>query len=91
MQKTNPRGKDTRPIPNWVQIGEMLKYRGWLLTEVEKHKIIYQRGNESIVAKKLLGNKWKAEYFVNGKLLDSTGIHSEKFAKILTIEMGAIK
>lgn len=91
MPKTNSRGKDTRPIPNWVQIGEMLKYRGWSLTETEKHKITYQRGNEKIMAKKVLGNKWKAEYFVNERLLDSTGIQNETFAKVLTMEMGVSK
>lgn len=80
-----------RRIPTWDEIGKMLIYRGWLLTEREKNKIIYQRGKERIIAVRILGNKWKSEYFIGTRLSDSTGVQNETYAKILTIELGVNK
>lgn len=85
------KNKGKKIVPNWEEVGEMLKYRGWSLTEIGKQKVIYRRGNEAIVARKVLGNKWKAEYFSSRRLLDSTGIETEMYAKILAIEMGVNK
>lgn len=87
MQKT----KNLKSVPWSVIADGLAKWRGWQLTEDSKKRKIFIRRNEKIFVVNVMGNKWKAEYFVNNKLQDTTGVADKEFVKSLVMEMGFLR
>lgn len=75
----------------WEKVEQVLTIMGWKLSEREKDRIIFRRGNQMIISFKTIGGKWKTEYFVGKKLLDSTGVNDAEFTQLLTMELGFSK
>lgn len=79
-------------IPSWGKIGIAVKQFGWFPQLISKNKIIFERGRQRIEVKKIPPiNKWKVEYY-SGKIMDDTsGIESERDAKVDAMEMAVLK
>lgn len=83
--------KIIRKEPSWKDIGDFLTRNGWYTEKIQEDKVIFERGRQKIVAKKVLGDKWKVEYY-SGKIMDDmAGITNRKFAKKEVVEMGITK
>lgn len=78
-------------LPSWQVIGNTLEPLGWFLEKKQKKIIVFERGRERIIAHSFMPRKWKVDYFVGKRLLDSTGIHDEGFAKVMVMELGVSK
>lgn len=53
--------------------------------------IVFERGKQKIVVRRMEGNNWEVDYY-SGKVMDDTsGIDDSRFAKMETIKMGLFK
>ncbi len=77
---------------SWRKIAKGLESWGWFAEEIDKNKVILERGRQRIIARKIPSTgKWKVEYY-SGKIMDdATGFHDEDFAKIMASEMAILK
>lgn len=83
--------KDSRFIP-WSVIVDGLKQHGrWSLVESTPKIKIFERRNERLIAVRLGAKQWKAEYFVAGRLMDTSGTWNEDFVKKMLYEMGVLR
>ena len=85
------RAKLFNRIPTWEEVEKVLSVRGWELSQREKGRLIFRRGEERIISFKTVGGMWKSEYFVGKKLEDCTGVSDADFTKLLTMELGVLK
>lgn len=74
-------------LPWPVVIDGMNKLGHWTLFQSTMRTKSFTRRNEKIVAVKLGPNRWKAEYFVNGRLHDTSGMAEEEFVKRIILQM----
>ena len=79
-----------RRIPTWETVKNTLQQMGWYQMSRSSDRIVFERGNERIIAHNVYG-KWKTEYWQGTRMLDSTGMLDENMSKILTLEMGVTK
>lgn len=81
-----------RRNPSWEEIGEAGKIYGWFPESIEKKKVVFERGRQKIIAKRIpKTSKWKVEYFSGEIMDDTTGSETENFAKKLATEMLLLK
>ena len=91
-QKKIKKMKFGLPVMPWNVVDDgMAKYGNWKLMEVKSNSRSYQRGNEKIVVVKLAPEKWKAQYFSRGRLLDMSGAWDVESLKRILIEMAIFK
>jgi hypothetical protein len=73
----------------WPVIADGLSKLGhWNLIESSSRRKIFERRNERIVAIRLGPDRWKAEYSVNDRLEDMSGMAEEEYIKRIVLEMG---
>ena len=88
-QKTRKKSTIYYKILPWNAVAEDLARRSqWKLVENLQRRKVFDRGNERIVAVRFGPTNWKAEHFVAGKLVDSSGMADEEFVKRIIYEMG---
>jgi hypothetical protein len=75
----------------WSQTIEFLGRMGWELEINRQDTKRFLMGPKMLSLVKVGSGKWKVEYFFNKRLVDSGGITDEEFAKVLAIEMGALR
>jgi len=80
-----------RVMPWRVVDDGMAKFGNWKLIETKTSARSYRRGNEKIVAVKLGPDKWKAQYFAQGRLQDMSGAWDEESLKRILVEMAIFK
>jgi len=83
----NGKARNTR-IPWGVIADGLSKMGNWSMTESSSRRKIFLRGNQRIVAVRLGPNRWKAEYSVNDRLQDTSGMAEEEYVKRIVLEMG---
>lgn len=71
---------------SWSMLRLAIGALGWEQIKDNYKTKIFERGKERIALFKM-GEKWKVDYFVSGKLDDSGGFSEEEFAKRLAIQM----
>ena len=92
--KSKSKTKQSKHLPKfpWSAVADDLKRRGrWVLLESTPEAKIFGRGNEKLVAVKLRHKFWKAEYFLAGRLMDTSGMADEEFVKLMIYEMGVYR
>jgi hypothetical protein len=91
MKKMRSNVSSVKKDLTWSQIDRILEIRGWFLVSRSANKRIYERLHERLVVFKTPIGKWKADYIVNNRLTDSSGVFEEDFVKLMTVEMGALR
>ena len=81
----------TRREPSWENIAGAMKSLGWGTLRMEEKLVVFERGNQRIVARNIEKKDWKVEYYSGRIMDDMTGITGSRFAKIETLEMGLLK
>ena len=74
-------------MPWPVVIEGINKLGHWNLIQSTTRIKSFSRRNEKIVAVKLGPDRWKAEYFVNGRLQDTSGMAEEEYVKRIILQM----
>ncbi|HLC39802.1 MAG TPA: hypothetical protein VJJ76_02870 [archaeon] len=87
-QKSQSVTKYFKAWPWHILAEDLARRAGWKWAENNPRRKIFDRRNERIVAVKLGLKEWKAEHFIAGKLVDSSGIAQEEFVKRIIYEMG---
>jgi hypothetical protein len=73
-------------FPTWNIVHVVLADLGWNLVKKKTNYFLYQRDNQSLIAREVNG-KWKVERFRNRRMQISTGFSDEKFSRILAMEL----
>lgn len=81
------KGSKAKFLPWTVVINGVNKLGHWNLFQSTPRTKSFVRGNEKIVAVRLGPNRWKAEYFVNGRLQDTSGMAEEEYVKRIILQM----
>lgn len=76
---------------SWKEFTKNLNALGWHLDVDKTNFKKFRRGNQVIALVKVEKNKWKTEYFLSGRLIDSAGINDEEWAKIIALEFGVLR
>jgi len=74
----------------WSEVSKLLSGVGWELDKDRKDLKRYKRGLQLLVLNKVGKDKWKIEYFVGGKLVDSAGITTGEYTKACVAEMAML-
>lgn len=81
-----------KKIPNWQKIIRgMQDISGWRLVEDKPDRKVFVRGREKIIALEIKRNKWKAEYLINNRLFDSSGVMDPETLRIIIAEMAIMR
>lgn len=75
---------------NWSNLGKGFRGFGWEFEERPKIKK-FKRGFQQISVVKVSKDKWKVEYFIDGRLEDSMGVMDEEYAKVLAAELCVLR
>jgi hypothetical protein len=80
-----------RKEPSWEEVGVAMGSWGWKTLRADEKIVIFERGRQRIVARRIEGKKWKVEYYSGSIMDDISGITNTRFAKIEAMEMGIAK
>jgi len=75
----------------WKNVSLVGEAAGWFTEKIDRNRVVLERANQRIVARRIVGDNWKVEYYENGRLEDMVGITRSGFAKREMAEMAVIK
>lgn len=81
----------SQKIFTWKNVSLIGEAAGWFTERLDKEKVVLERVKQKIVARRIVGDNWKIEYYENGRLQDMVGITKSDFAKREMAEMAVIK
>lgn len=76
---------------SWLELNQLLSRIGWELTVNKADLKRYAMGDKALALARVGRSAWKVEYFVNNRLIDSGGVADEEFAKVVAVEMAALR
>ena len=76
---------------SWKEFTKSLSALGWQLETNKTNLKKFRRGSQIIALVKVGKKKWKTEYFLANRLVDSAGINDEEWAKIIALEFGILR
>ena len=79
-----------RKMP-WSTLNNFLKSIGWEQQVDRKNLKRYKIGSKTLVIINVGKNKWKVDYFIGRRLVDSAGVMDEEFAKVMAGELGWLR
>jgi hypothetical protein len=84
-------GFNRKNDPTWKDVSNGMKVFGWETLEMDKKVLIFQKGRQRIVTRKMEGDNWEVEYYFGNVMDDATGITCSRFAKFETMKLGFLK
>lgn len=76
---------------SWSELNRFLARIGWELTVNKADLKRYAMGDKALALARVGMGAWKVEYFVSNRLIDSGGVADEEFAKVVVVEMAALR